>query len=539
MIDGMQNAAHLSKKPIALQHQLRAAQHTISQQKIDLEQQNTLLEQKQQLLEQKNKVIEQKTHRIALLEDFLRQLRQQKFGASSEQLNHLQAQLFDESDALADAPMVDASEDAVPIKVARQKHKLSRIPDELPREVIIHDVATEQKTCPHDGTTLICIGEECSEQLDIVPAQIKVLRHLRKKYACPCCEQYVITAQKPKQPIEKSMAAPGLLAHVASQKYVDGLPLYRQTEIYQRIGIALDRTTLANWMIACGKLIQPLINLIHDNQTVQAVLHMDETRVQVLNEPMRYAQQQSTMWVLRSTGEQPAVLFHYAPSRSGDVAKQLLGDYRGALMVDGYEGYNAVCATQSLTRLGCWAHARRKFIEAQKAQAKNKTGKADQALAFIQTLYRIEQLAKEKPAEERHAIRQTQARPIIDKIRQWMEKSVPHIPPQTVLGKALFYLQHQWPHLVRYLEHGQYPIDNNAAENAIRPFVVGRKNWLFSASQNGATASANLYSLIETTKANNLEPYAYLRSVFSELPNAQSLEQIEALLPWNFKGGVG
>jgi hypothetical protein len=213
--------------------------------------------------------------------------------------------------------------------------------------------------------------------------------------------------------------------------------------------------------------------------------------------------------------------------------------YRGALMVDGYEGYSAVCATQALIRLGCWAHARRKFIEAQKAQAKHKTGKADQALAFIQALYRIEQLAKDTSPEERHAIRDTQARPIVDKIRQWMEKSVPHTPPKTLLGKALFYLQHQWPHLIRYLEDGRYPINNNAAENTIRPFVVGRKNWLFSASPSGATASANLYSLIETAKANGIEPYVYLRRVFTDLPNAQRVEQIEALLPWNVKSGGG
>jgi transposase len=482
--------------------------------------------------------IEQQKSYIDQLEEFIRNLRQKQFGASSEAQDTLQSSLFDEVDgecaddsaAVAHTVTVGAHE--------RQPRKPERIPADLPREEIVHDLNDADKLCPHDGSALRLIGADISEQLDIVPAQIKVLRHVRRKYACPCCEQYVVTAPKPKQPIEKSLAAPGLLAHIATQKYVDALPLYRQTQIYKRIGVELDRTTLANWMMACGRLIQPLINLIHDRMTEQAVLHMDETRVQVLNEPGRSAQQHSYMWVMRSI-EYPAVLYRYAPSRSGDVAKQLLGDYRGALMVDGYEGYGAVCATQALTRLGCWAHARRKFVEAQKAQAKHKTGKADQALAFIQALYRIEQFAKDTPPEERHAIRQTQAQPIIDKIRQWMEKSIPNTPPQTLLGKALTYLQNQWPHLIRYLEDGQYPIDNNAAENAIRPFVIGRKNWLFSASQSGATASANLYSLIETAKANGIEPYVYLRRVFTDLPSAQSLEQVEALLPWNVKGGVG
>lgn len=513
----MQHANQLSDAAIDLRDQLSAAQQEIERHRHQLEKQKSYIEQ---------------------LEEFIRNLRQKQFGTSSEAQDALQSGLFDESEAdRIDAP--DAPADTVTVAAhERQAKKPARIPADLPREEVVHDLADTDKVCPHDGSALQLIGADISEQLDIIPAQMKVLRHVRRKYACPCCEQYVVTASKPKQPIEKSLAAPGLLAYVASQKYVDALPLYRQTEIYKRIGVELDRTTLANWMVACGRLIQPLINLIREQMTAQSVLHMDETRVQVLHEPGRSAQQPSYMWVLRSI-EKPAVLYRYAPSRSGDVAKELLGDYRGALMVDGYDGYNAVCATQPLTRLGCWAHARRKFIEAQKAQAKHKTGKADQALAFIQALYRIEQLAKECSPEARYTLRRTQAQPIIDKIRQWMEKSVPHTPPQTLLGKALFYLQHQWPHLIRYLDDGHYPIDNNAAENAIRPFVVGRKNWLFSASQSGATASANLYSVIETAKANGIEPYAYLRRVFTDLPNAQSVEQIEALLPWNVKGGVG
>ena len=509
----------------------------ISQHQHLLSTRDLVIQQKDQLLDQKNQLIEQKTHRIGVLEDFIRQLRQKQFGASSEQQDSLQAHLFDELDAQSAAALAEASDEVV-ASASRQKHKTARIPAELPREEIIHDLPEAEKICPHDGTALICIGEECSEQLDIVPAQIKVLRHLRKKYACPCCEQYVITAAKPKQPIEKSMAAPGLLATIVTQKYVDALPLYRQSEIFKRIGIVLDRSTLANWMLRCGELVQPLLNLLHERLVEQPVLHMDETRVQVLNEPDRPAQSQSYMWLLRSTGEQPAVLFHYAPSRSGEVAKHLLDGFAGALMVDGYDGYHAVCAAQGLTRLGCWAHARRKFIEAQKAQAKHKTGKADQALAWIQALYRIEQLAKDRPHEERLLLRQSQAQTVIDKMRLWLEKSIPHTPPQTALGKALFYLQHQWPHLVRYLDDGRYPIDNNPAENAIRPFVIGRKNWLFSSSQNGAKASANLYSLIETAKANGLEPSAYLKRVFTELPNAQTVEHVEALLPWNVKDVV-
>jgi transposase len=242
------------------------------------------------------------------------------------------------------------------------------------------------------------------------------------------------------------------------------------------------------------------------------------------------------MWVLRSTlPTASAVLFRYEPSRSGDVAKELLGDFTGALMADGYEGYNAVCIKNGITRLGCWAHARRKFIEAQKAQPKGKTGKADQALAYIQQLYRIEQSLNDKIAGEKYRVRQDQSQLILDKLKAWLDKSLSQVPPKTALGKALYYLDSQWLRLINYIQQGDYPIDNNAAENAIRPFVIGRKNWLFSASQQGATASANLYSLIETAKANGLESYTYLKTIFTELPNAKTVEQIESLLPWNMK----
>jgi transposase len=399
---------------------------------------------------------------------------------------------------------------------------------------VIHDLPDAEKFCPHDGTALKQMGSETHDQLDIIPATIQVLHHIRLRYVCTCCEQHLITAQKPAQPIEKSIASPGLLAFIATQKYVDALPLYRQVESFKRIGIELDRSTLADWMQKCGLLLQPLINLIHEKVLEQKYLHMDETIVQVLNEPNRAAESQSYMWVLRSTLPTcAAVLFHYEPTRSGSVPTLLLQDFSGALMADGYPGYNAVCNKNSITRLGCWAHARRKFIEAQKIQPKGKTGKADQGLALIQSLYRIEQTLKNKTTEEKYIIRQQQSQLILDKLKVWLEKSLPQTPPQSPIGKALYYLHNQWSHLINYVCNGDYPIDNNAAENAIRPFVIGRKNWLFSASQKGAVASANLYSVIETAKANGLEPYAYLKRIFTELPNAKTLEQMESLLPWS------
>ena len=474
--------------------------------------------------------------RIEQLEAMVKELRHQRFAASSEKQSPDQQHLFDEAEQDVDI-VDDSNEDNIEVTPhTRKKKKRVSIPADIPREDRIYDLREEEKVCPHDGTALKAIGEETHEQLDIIPAQIKAIRHIRKKYACPCCEQYVVTATKPKQPIEKSIATPGLLAYISVSKYCDALPLYRQIEIFKRIGVELDRTSLANWMIKCGELVQALINRIQESLIEQSVLHMDETPVQVLNEPGKTAQSKSYMWVLSSPRQhtQASVLFHYSPSRSADIPLQQLEGYNGALMVDGYQGYQAVCDQYSLQRLGCWAHARRKFIEAQREQPKGKTGKADQGLAFIQKLYMIEKATKDKTADERLAIRQAQSKPIIDKLKKWLDKTLANTPPKTTLGKAVQYLSNQWPRLINYLDDSEYPIDNNRAENSIRPFVIGRKNWLFSNSQKGAAASANLYSLIETAKLNGIEPYEYLKRVFADLPNAETLEDVDALLPWNF-----
>jgi len=431
--------------------------------------------------------------------------RNQRFAKATESLRSLQSELF---------------------------------PEDLTRIEVIHDLSDEEKVCPHDGQVLKEIGEKTSEQLDIIPMQIQVIRHIRKQYACPCCEGYLKTASKPKQPIEKSQASASLLSYIAVSKYADSLPLYRQSNILGRFGIEMNRTTLANWMIQCGALIQPLMNRFEEQLLEQPYIHMDETPVQVLNEAGKTAESQSYMWV-RSAGPpgQRITLFDYSPSRSGAVPRRLLLDFKGALMVDGYEGYAPVCKEQSLARLGCWAHARRKFVDASKA-SKKKNAQAVYAIKLMARLYAIEKHNKSASGDVRYQARQEKAKPILDKLRRWLDETKPKVPPKTLLGKALHYLEHQWPRLVRYLDDGNYPIDNNLVENAIRPFAIGRKNWLFSASVKGAKASANLYSLIETAKANGLEPYAYLKRVFTELPNAENFDDIDRLLPCNFKGGV-
>ena len=508
----MQTATHLQEKIVSLEEKIH--------------EKNILIAENIAQLEQKDQYILQ-------LEAYLKQQRRKQFGASSEKLSPDQLGLFNEAEAIEET--VEPEENLVTTVASHTRQKKPRvsIPDDLPREEIIYDLDESDKTCPHDGAELKVIGSDDHEQLAIIPAQVKVIRHKRLKYACPCCHQHIATATKPKQAIEKSIASPSLLAFIATQKYCDALPLYRQSEIFKRLGIQLDRSHLANWMIKGGELVQPLINLLQDQLLERSLVHMDETTVQVLNEPDKTAQSKSYMWLMASFTHQPITLFHYDPTRSQQVPIDLLDSSVNALMIDGYEWYQKACDNYAIKRLGCWAHARRKFIDAQNLQPRGKTGKADQAIAFIQKLYVLEKQIKDEPPDQKYRIRQQQAKPIIDKIEQWLQKSLPHVPPKTALGKALVYLHNQWNRLIGYLDDGSYPIDNNLAENAIRPFAIGRKNWLFSNSQAGAKASANLYSLVQTAKANHLNPYDYLKTIFNYLPNAENVEDVEKLLPWN------
>ena len=468
--------------------------------------------------------------RVVLLQEQLTLALAKRFASRSEQLSPDQIRLFDEAESTSTTDLGEETDNAVEVALHRRsKGSRKPLPSCLPRIDFVHELPEGERRCDHDGQALKEINEVVSEQLDIIPATIQVIRHIRKQYACDC-GQCIKTA-----PIPKSMASPGLLAHVTVSKYVDALPLYRQEAILKRIGIELPRSTLANWMIRAGTLVQPLINLMRDQLLDYDVIQMDETPVQVLKEAGRRAQSKSYLWVQR--GGPPAgrvILYDYDASRSGAVPQRLLAGYSGYLQTDGYEGYNAVVAGSGLKQLGCMAHARRRFDEAVKAQAKpQRGGKAWRGLSLIQKLYRVEKRARDMTPDERYAYRLEHATPVFEEMRSWLDASLTQVPPKGALGKALNYLHEQWDKLTRYLEDGRLKIDNNLCENAIRPFVTGRKNWLFSDSVAGVKSSANLYSLIETAKANGLEPHAYLREVFTNLPLAASVQDVEALLPGN------
>jgi len=483
----------------------------------------------------------------------IRLARHQHFGTRSERYSLDQMALaFNEAEVAAeqtgdDLQSDDAGKSAAADSIVVPAHLRKRggrkpLPPELPRVEVIYKLDETACDCPGCSGELTVIGEKVSEQLDITPARVQVLKHIKKTYRCDQCEGTPRTAPMPAQPIPKSMASAGTLAHIATAKYVDALPLYRQERQLKPIGIKLPRSTLAHWMVKVGILVQPLINLLREALLSYDIIGMDETRLQVLKEPDRKPQSQSYLWVQRGgPPEHPIVLYDYDPSRSQQVPIRLLDDFSGYMQTDAYEGYNAVIRQNGITSLGCWAHVRRKFDEALKAQAgmtaeKKKTTLAAEALRRIQALYRIEREIKLLSDNERQSVRADRSMPPLDDFRTWLDQHIPIVPPRSALGKAMNYAHKQWPKLTTYTEDGRLRMDNNLTENAIRPFVIGRKNFLFCDSVAGAKSSANLYSLIETAKANGIEPYAYLKMVFTKLPQATSLEEIEALLPIKIKG---
>jgi len=477
--------------------------------------------------------------------------RQRMFGASSEQLR-AQGRLFDEAESLAhtsteaqdtapQAPQQPAHPSdplttptaTAQVKAARGKR--AALATGLPRVDVVHEVPQAQRTCPC-GTPMVEIGQDISEQLDIVPMQVRVLRHIRKRYGCPGSQHAPVTAKLPAQPLPKSNASVDFLAMLLAVKFVDGQPLARFENVLARHHAVVPRQTLARWVIGSAGVLQPLHNLMRDVLLDGALIHMDETVVQVLKEKGKAATSNSYMWV--QTGgppDKPVVLYDYDRSRSASVPTALLEGFKGYLMTDGYDGYNAVARIDGIERLACWAHVRRRFVEATRVQPKGKRGRADEAVSLIGKLYGVERQYKDAAPEVRHLARQQSSVPVLAALHAWMLQHTPLVTPKSALGTALAYMGNLWAQLERYTERGDLPIDNNRCENAIRPFVIGRKAWLFSDTPAGAHASAVIYSLVQTAKANGQEPYTWLRQVLRDLPAAKTVEDVEALLPWNLR----
>ena len=467
--------------------------------------------------------IDQLTHEMAVLKRW-------KFGRSREQLDSAQASLLNEAidadiaaielelEYLAPAPIIDAA--------PRQLPRRAALPPELPRVDQHHEPESTTCTTAGCGCTLKRIGEDVSEKLDYTPGLFTVERHIRGKWACAQC-QTLTQAPVPAQIIDKGIPTAGLLAQVLVAKYADHLPLYRQEGIFARAGLSVPRSTLGAWVGRCGVQLQPLVDALRRELLSRRVLHADETPVAMLK-PGNKKAHRAYLWayVPGVFEDIKAVVYDFCESRAGEHARAFLGEWQGTLVCDDFSGYKQ-SFTLGVTEAGCLAHSRRKFFD---LHASNKSQIAAQALQSISTLYDIEREVKSLTADERLNIRQTRSRPLADALHQWMELQRRQITDGTATARALDYSLKRWGALTRFLDDGQLPIDNNWAENQIRPVAIGRKNWLFAGSLRAGQRAAAVMSLIQSARLNGHDPYAYLKDVLQRLPMHKN-HLIDELLP--------
>jgi transposase len=426
-----------------------------------------------------------------------------------------------------------------------------RFPPHLPREQIICDIPDEDKVCAC-GALKHRIGQEILEQLDYVPAIARILQYIRPKYACRGCEGVedadrptVAIAPPVPQIIPRSIASPSLLAQAIVSKFADSLPFYRQEALFERLGIHIGRGTMCQWAQKVSQACKPLLELIYEEVRSGPHIHADETPLHVVEKPGKGPNQESYMWVFRGgQTDRPAIAFIYSPSRGEDVVQDFLLDYCGGVQTDGHQAYDYLDHRRGVVHFGCLAHVRRDFVDILKV-VKNaraiRSGDsppkslAEEAVEQLRLVFAVDASAREKglSPEKTVEVRRAHALPLLNDFKKWLDKHTREVPPKSLIGKAINYARNQWPRLIRYVDHGHARPDNNLAENAIRPFVIGRKNWLFSMTPEGATATAALYSLVETAKANGLDPFKYLRWIFERIPSARNPDDYRALLPQN------
>jgi transposase len=486
-----------------------------------------------QAQELRNKEAENK-----LLREKIRLLQFRQFGKSSERLGTDEQDVFPEiATTIADDPEKSAPETLETIEVkAHKKAKggRKRLPAELPRREVLVDLPEHEKSCKTHGVALKRIGEERSEALEHIPESFTVLVTVRPKYgACPCCEETEIKiAPVPFKLIPKSICTPSLLTHITLSKFVDHLPLYRQETIYARAGVALSRGTMAEWVWRLGEAVIPIINLLEESLLEGEYLSCDETPIRVLTDDGKRVKNLHYLWIRGRPPDfgKPIYLFEYAPSRRTEVAKRILDGFKGILQADQYIAYSFAEKHPEIVRTGCLAHIRRKFFEAQKAM-KEKQGISGRALALIKKLYRIQEQSAEIEAAKRTQWRKDASDLVLAELKSFLEENRKKVPPQSATGKAISYALNSWQSIELIYSDHRIPLDNNLTENAIRPVAVGRKNYLFCHSDEGAAAAARIYSLIATAKANGLELREYFMRLISELPKATTLADYEALLP--------
>jgi len=490
---------------------------------------------------EQHKELTSSAHEIEHLKLVIEKYRRMIFGRKSEkltgELEQLEFRLEELETAQAAEEAAQAATEATRASSTqtdskrRSRPARKPLPEDLPREVVTH--LPSHNCCPDCGGALRQFGEDVSEQLERIPASFKVIRHVRPKFACAGCES-VIEAPAPARPIDRGLPGPGLLAHVLVSKYGDHLPLYRQSQIYAREGVDLDRSTLAGWVGAASELLTPLVDEIKKHVLAAAKIHADDTPVPVLA-PGNGKTKTGRLWTYvrddRSAGLKtaPAVWFAYSEDRKGEHPRLHLKNFKGALQADAYSGFHHLYGDGAIYEVACWAHTRRKFHDIHAVHASPTT---TEALARIGALYGIEDEIRGKPAELRCTIRQARAKPLVDELRNWMEKALRSLSTKSETAGAIRYALSHWRALTRYLEDGLLEIDNNLAERALRAVAIGRKNYLFMGADSGGKRAASLYSLIGSAKLNGLDPALYLRTILAMIPE-HPINRIEELLPWN------
>lgn len=504
------------------------------------------------LLEQQNKALLEQvaslTRQVENLTEMILQMRRDKFGSSSEKTPREDIgdqmyleQVFNEVEVSTDESIPEPCKITAQGKI-RAKSKGSR------KEVLLKDIPVKEIICKGTESSLVCpschgslkpIGQTLVRQeIEYIPASLQIVKYVQESYECPKCKHtdhpYIAKAFVPKSLLNHSLASASSVAAVIYNKYVNAQPLYRQEKDWQRLGIDLSRATMANWVIRCSEdYFQPLFEKMRTELIARDIVHCDETPVQVLKEDGKKPQTKSYMWLYRtgSDGKYPIVLYDYKPSRSGENATNFLKDFKGYVHSDGYSGYGKL---KNIERCGCWAHLRRKFVEAiPDKKSGNGLTNAELGRAYCDRLFAIEKDLKDLSPEDRYIKRLELEKPVLGEFWAWLDKLNPL--PGSALGRAKTYAVNQKSFMENYLHDGRLEISNNAAENAIRPFTVGRKNWLFADTSKGAAASAIIYSLVETAKANGLDTYKYLEYVLKNMPDSDWMrhpENLETLMPW-------
>jgi len=475
-----------------------------------------------QTIHQQQRKLDQQEHRIA-------QLLRQFYGPKRERFHPDQLTFFDgdELQEIAAEPE-PAAAPAAAARQPRKGHGRRPIPKHFPRETITYELSAEERRCSCCGQLRTEIGRERSEQLEYLPARYKVLIHERVKYACKSCQEHVAIAAPPPKPVAKGLPGPGLLAHTVLAKYGDHAPLYRQEDIHARHGLILRRSTLCDWIAAAADLALPLYLLLRRRVLSSRIIHTDDTTVKMLDPLFEHART-ARFWAYLGDARNPYTVYDFTESRKRDGPAEFLQDFRGYLQADAYGGYDGIYGGGVVIEVACWAHARRKWYDARTTDPV----RAHHALALIQRLYKIEDDCRDIASDARRDARRQHALPILTEFRAWLDAESPKLLPKSPIGQAATYALNQWDALLRYCEDGELSIDNNVAERSMKMQALGRKNWLFVASRKGGDRAAILFSLVASCKANQVEPWAWLRDVFARLPSLDETDAaaLESLLP--------